>query len=222
MENSANGNMRVVLVDDHALVRAGLRSLLEKMPGVEVVLETGDGRRVSKQLREVEADLLLLDIALPGLNGLDVASRVRREHPDLSIIMLSMYSNEEYVLQALRAGANGYLLKDSATAELELALQSVRHGKTYLSPGISKTLVDEYLQRPDRARSPLERLTARQREILQLVAEGHTTRKIAELLNISVKTVETHRAQLMTRLEIRDVAGLVRYAVRTGLVSADQ
>ena len=104
MENSANGNMRVVLVDDHALVRAGLRSLLEKMPGVEVALETGDGRRVSKQLREVEADLLLLDIALPGLNGLDVASRVRREHPDLSIIMLSMYSNEEYVLQALRAG----------------------------------------------------------------------------------------------------------------------
>lgn len=221
MEKSVFDKFKIALVDDHALVRAGIRSLLEQMPDVEVVLETSDGRRVGKQLRDVDADLLLLDIALPGLNGLDVAARVRREHENLAIIMLSMYSNEEYVLQALRSGANGYLLKDSATAELELALQAVRQGKTYLSPGISKTLIDEYLQRPDKAKSPLERLTARQREILQLVAEGHTTRRIAELLSVSVKTVETHRAQLMTRLEIRDVAGLVRYAVRTGLVSAD-
>lgn len=211
----------VLLADDHSLVRAGIRALLDNIGTVEVVAETGDGRQVLRLVKEHQPRLVLLDIAMPSLNGLEAAARIHRDFPDTAVIMLSMHANEEYVLQALRAGASGYLVKDAATAELEIALRSVINGKTYLSPSISKTLIDEYLGNSAKARSPLERLTARQREILQLVAEGRTTRQIAELLSVSVKTVETHRAQLMDRLEIRDIPGLVRYAIRTGLIQSD-
>lgn len=211
----------VLLADDHGLVRAGIRSLLENIDNIEVVAETGDGRQVLRLVKERKPRLALLDIAMPSLNGLEAATRIHRDFPETSVIMLSMHSNEEYVLQALRAGASGYLVKDAATAELEIALRSVINGKTYLSPSISKTLIDEYLDNSAKARSPLERLTPRQREILQMVAEGKTTRMIAETLSVSVKTVETHRAQLMDRLEIRDIPGLVRYAIRTGLVQID-
>src|SRR5690606_38222664 len=161
----------VVLADDHSLVRAGIRALLESIPNVDVVAETGDGRQVLRLVKEHQPRIVLLDIAMPTLNGLEAAARIRRDY-DTLVIMLSMHANEEYVLQALRAGASGYLVKDSATAELEIALRSVNAGKTYLCPNISKTLVDEYLGNSEKARSPLERLTARQREILQLVAEG--------------------------------------------------
>ncbi|HEX7047660.1 MAG TPA: response regulator transcription factor [Gammaproteobacteria bacterium] len=212
---------RVVLADDHGLVRAGIRSLLEGIGNVEVIAETGDGRQVLRLVKEYEPHIVLLDIAMPSLNGLEVAARITKDFPDTAVIMLSMHANEEYVLQALRAGASGYLVKDAATAELEIALRSVINGKTYLSPSISKTLIDEYLDNSSKARSPLERLTPRQREILQMVAEGNTTRMIAETLSVSVKTVETHRAQLMDRLEIRDIPGLVRYAIRTGLIQSD-
>lgn len=208
----------VLLADDHGLVRAGIRSLLENIGNVEVVAETGDGRQVLRLVKEHQPNIVLLDIAMPSLNGLEAAARISKDFPDTAIIMLSMHVNEEYVLQALRAGASGYLVKDAATAELEIALRSVINGKTYLSPSISKTLIDEYLDNSSKARSPLERLTPRQREILQMVAEGNTTRMIAETLSVSVKTVETHRAQLMDRLEIRDIPGLVRYAIRTGLI----
>lgn len=211
----------ILLADDHSLVRAGIRALLDNIGTVEVVAETGDGRQVLRLVKEHQPRLVLLDIAMPSLNGLEAAARIHRDFPDTAVIMLSMHANEEYVLQALRAGASGYLVKDAATAELEIALRSVINGKTYLSPSISKTLIDEYLGNSAKARSPLERLTARQREILQLVAEGRTTRQIAELLSVSVKTVETHRAQLMDRLEIRDIPGLVRYAIRTGLIQSD-
>lgn len=211
----------VLLADDHSLVRAGIRSLLERIENVHVIGETGDGRQVLRLVKEHQPDLVLLDIAMPSLNGLEAAARLSRDFPDTAVIMLSMHANEEYVLQALRAGASGYLLKDAAIAELEIAIRSVINGKTYLSPSISKTLIDEYLGNSAKARSPLERLTARQREILQLVTEGYTTRQIAEMLNVSVKTVETHRAQLMDRLEIRDIPGLVRYAIRTGLIQPD-
>jgi len=211
----------VLLADDHSLVRAGIRALLDNIGNIEVVAETGDGRQVLRLVKEHEPRLVLLDIAMPSLNGLEAAARIHRDFPDTAVVMLSMHANEEYVLQALRAGASGYLVKDAATAELEIAIRSVINGKTYLSPSISKTLIDEYLGNSAKARSPLERLTARQREILQLVAEGLTTRKIAELLSVSVKTVETHRAQLMDRLEIRDIPGLVRYAIRTGLIQSD-
>lgn len=211
----------VLLADDHGLVRAGIRALLDNIGNVDVVAETGDGRQVLRLVKEHEPRLVLLDIAMPSLNGLETAARVHRDFPDTSVVMLSMHANEEYVLQALRAGASGYLVKDAATAELEIAIRSVINGKTYLSPSISKTLIDEYLGNSTKARSPLERLTARQREVLQLVTEGRTTRQIAELLSVSVKTVETHRAQLMDKLEIRDIPGLVRYAIRTGLIQPD-
>lgn len=211
----------VLLADDHGLVRAGIRALLNNIGNVDVVAETGDGRQVLRLVKEHEPRLVLLDIAMPSLNGLEAAARIHRDFPDTAVVMLSMHANEEYVLQALRSGASGYLVKDAATAELEIAIRSVINGKTYLSPSISKTLIDEYLGNSAKARSPLERLTARQREILQLVTEGRTTRQIAELLSVSVKTVETHRAQLMDRLEIRDIPGLVRYAIRTGLIQPD-
>jgi DNA-binding NarL/FixJ family response regulator len=211
----------VVLADDHGLVRAGIRQLLAEVNRVEVVAETGDGREVIKLVKEHQPRIVLLDIGMPGLNGLEVAARLSKEYPGTAVIMLSMHSNEEYVLRALRAGASGYLLKDAATSELELAIQSVIHGKTYLSPQISRTLVQEYLDNSAAARSPLERLTVRQREILQLVAEGHTTREIADMLNVSVKTVESHRSAVMERTRRKDVAGLTRFAIQTGLIQAD-
>jgi DNA-binding NarL/FixJ family response regulator len=162
-----------------------------------------------------------MDIAMPGLNGIEVASRVAKDHPDAKVIILSMHVTEEYVLQAMRAGAKGYLLKDSATVELELALRAVMKGETYLSPSVSRHVVDGFVRGKAGEEGSPELLTPRQREILQLIAEGHTTKEIAVKLNLSTKTVETHRTQLMDRLGIHDVAGLVRYAIRVGLVTAN-
>jgi DNA-binding NarL/FixJ family response regulator len=218
----------VLLADDHNLVRAGIRSLLAGIHGFEVIAEADNGRDALKLIDEHRPDIVLLDIAMPELNGLEVASRIHRDHPDISVIILSMHSNEEYVLQALRAGASGYLLKDSAPTELELALRSVARGETYLSPSISKHVVDDYLRRVsnkslDEPREPgLQDLTPRQREILQLIAEGNSTKEIAQKLIVSVKTIESHRIQLMERLGIHDIAGLVRYAIRMGIVSPEK
>jgi len=211
-------NTRVMLADDHALVRAGLRSLLEKMVAVEVIAEAGDGREAIELIQKHQPQVVLMDVAMPGLNGLEAVARVTKEFPTVKVIILSMHANEEYVLQALRAGASGYLLKDAAVAELELALQAVGRSETYLSPRISKPVIDSYLERLGNQRAPLDRLTPRQREIVQLIAEGKSTKEIAFLLKVSVKTVEAHRAQLMERLGIHEVAGLVRYAMRVGLV----
>jgi DNA-binding NarL/FixJ family response regulator len=213
--------IRVILADDHALVRAGIRSLLEKLPSVEVVAEAANGREAIDLIKSGAPDVVLMDIAMSGLNGLEAAARVVKDFPGVKIIILSMHANEEYVMQALRVGVAGYLLKDAATAELELALQAVARGETYLSPGISRRVVDSYLGRVSHKPGPLAHLTARQREILQLVAEGKSTKEIAFILNVSAKTVETHRAQLMDRLDIHDVPGLVRYAIRVGLVSSE-
>jgi DNA-binding NarL/FixJ family response regulator len=157
---------------------------------------------------------------MPGLSGLDVSEQLERELPEVRVVVLSMHANEEYVLQALRSGAVGYMLKDSATAELELALKAVMQGETYLSPPISKQVVEGYVQRVGAEQPASEKLTPRQREVLQLIAEGHSTKEIAYRLELSVKTVETHRAQLMERLQIRDIAGLVKYAIRSGLASS--
>jgi DNA-binding NarL/FixJ family response regulator len=211
---------RVVLVDDHALVRAGLRALLANVPGVEVAGEAGDGHAALELVERVRPRVVFLDLALPGLNGLEVAARLKKSHPEVRVIALSMHTSEEYVLQALRAGAAGYVVKEASDNELELALRAVLDGRTYLSPAISKRVVDAYLERSAGAAVEPVALTPRQREILQLVAEGHSTKAIAGKLGVSVKTVETHRAQLMERLGIRDVAGLVRYAVRTGMVDS--
>jgi len=219
---------KVLLADDHTLVRAGIRSLLKNIPGFEVVAEADNGRDALKLIEQHHPDLVLLDIAMSELNGLEVAARLNKEHPEIHVIILSMHSSEEYVLQALRAGASGYLLKDSAPTELELALRSVSRGETYLSPSISKHVVDDYLRRvsskgDDKVSLPgLQELTSRQREILQLIAEGNSTKEIAEKLILSVKTIESHRIQLMERLGIHDIAGLVRYAIRMGIVSPEK
>ncbi len=218
--------IRVVLADDHALVRAGIRALLENIEGVSVVAEASDGRAALRAVADHRPDVVLMDIAMAGLNGLEAAARLAREHPAVRVVMLSMHANEEYVLRALQAGAIGYLLKDADTAELELAVRAAARGEAYLSPAVSRHLIADYMRRVGQTPQPAESLsyslsllTPRQREVLQLIAEGRTTREIARLLNISVKTVETHRAQLMERLDIHDVASLVRYAIRAGLTS---
>jgi len=212
--------VRVHLADDHALVRAGIRALLEGLEGVTVVAEAANGIEVLELARKHRPDVVLLDISMPGLGGLEASAQLKQELPEVRVVMLSMHANEEYVLQALRAGAAGYMLKDSATAQLELALQAVMQGETYLSPPISKQMVEGYLQRVGSEQPAADNLTPRQRQVLQLIAGGHSTKEIAYRLELSVKTVETHRAQLMERLEIRDIAGLVKYAIRSGLVTA--
>ena len=210
--------IRILLADDHTLVRAGLKSLLSLMPGIEVVAEAADGREAVELAGTQHPDIVLMDINMPELNGLDAAERITREHEGVRVIILSMFGNEQYVEQALRSGASGYLLKDADVRELELAITAVMRGDTYLSPAAAKHATTLAM----RATTNKEPLTARQREILQLIAEGASTKDIAQRLDLSVRTVETHRAQIMDRLEIRDVAGLVRYAIRTGLVRADE
>ena len=212
--------IRVLLADDHSLVRAGIRSLLGAMAEVEVVGEAASGEEAIELAGAKRPDVVLMDIAMKGMTGLEAAAVLRERVPEVRVVILSMHSGEEYVLQALRAGAAGYLLKDAATGELELALRSVMRGESWLSPAVSRQVVEGYVQRTAGEAAP-EVLTARQREVLRLVAGGKSTKEIAFLLNLSVKTVETHRAQIMERLGIRDVAGLVRYALRTGLLPPD-
>jgi DNA-binding NarL/FixJ family response regulator len=218
--------IKVILVDDHSLVRAGIRSLIQNIAGVEVIAEANNGRDAIRLIDELIPDLVLLDIAMPELNGLEVISRISKDNTDTKVIILSMHTNEEYVVQALKSGAAGYLLKDSAPNELEIAVNAVMRGETYLSPAISKHVVDNYLRRisdvsTEKEKGPdiFRQLTSRQREILQLIAEGNSTKEIANKLNVSIKTVETHRMQLMERIGIHDVAGLVRYAIRMGIIT---
>ncbi|HYU70234.1 MAG TPA: response regulator transcription factor [Burkholderiales bacterium] len=211
--------VRVLLADDHALVRAGIRALLGGLEGVTVVAEAGNGSEVLELARKHRPDVVLLDISMPGLGGLEASAQLKQQLPEVRVVMLSMHANEEYVLQALRAGAAGYMLKDSATAELELALYAVMQGETYLSPRISRQMVEGYVQRVGAEQPATDNLTPRQRQVLQLIAGGHSTKEIAYRLELSVKTVETHRAQLMERLQIHDIAGLVKYAIRNGLVT---
>jgi DNA-binding NarL/FixJ family response regulator len=212
--------VRILLAEDHTLVRAGIRALLESLEGAEVVAEASDGREALRLAQVHHPDILLMDITMKGLNGLEATARLAKERSTTRVIMLSMHSDQLYVRQALQAGAAGYLLKGADVAELELALKAVMRGDTYLSPSVSKDLVGDLLTGTPAAH-PLEELTPRQREILQLVAEGLTTKEIASRLDLSIKTVETHRAQLMERLDIHDVAGLVKFAIRAGLTQAD-
>ena len=210
--------LRVVIVEDHALVRAGMRALLQKIEGVEVVSDVGDGWEAVKSVQTDAPDLVLMDIAMPGLNGLDATLRIIKESPTTRVILLSMHANEEYFEQALEVGASGYLLKGAELAELELALRTVARGETYLTPAVAKYAIKAYREKSEGPSGPLMKLSMRQREILQLIAEGQTTKDIAQRLNLSVKTVETHRSQLMERLDIHDVPGLVRFAMRVGLI----
>jgi DNA-binding NarL/FixJ family response regulator len=230
--------IRILLAEDHALVRAGFRSLLQSFPNVEVVGEAKNGREALRLIEAHRPNIVLMDIMMPDLNGLEATRRITKEFPYVRVIILSMNAAEEYVLQAIRAGASGYLLKDGSITELEQAIRAVAAGEKFLSSAVSKYVIAGYVQR---AGSPgasdtfagasgsigssgsawtIEKLTPRQREILQLIAEGNTTKEIAKRLEISVKTVETHRMQLMERLDIHDIAGLVRFAIRVGLVEA--
>lgn len=214
--------IRVLLAEDHALVRAGLCALLRNVPGIEIVAEAGDGQEALRLIREHQPDVVLLDIAMPGLNGLDVLARIKGDCPAIRVIILSMHANEEYVKHALRAGASGYVLKDAGAADLEQAIGRVARGESYLSTTLPQRIANEHAKNHAREPGPHATLTPRQREILQLLAEGHSTKDIAHILQLSAKTVETHRAQLMERLGIHDVPGLVRYAIRAGLVSPEQ
>lgn len=214
--------IRVLLAEDHALVRAGFRALLSKLPGIEVVAEAADGREALALVKMHQPDVILMDISMAGLNGLEAAVRIAKEFPEVRVLMLSAHANEDYVKQALRAGAAGYLVKDAGLSELELAVQAVARGETYLSPAVSKHVVADYLRRARAEPDLVELLTPRQREILQLIAEGHSTKEIARILHVSPKTVETHRTQLMERLDIHDIAGLVRYAIRVGVLNLDE
>jgi DNA-binding NarL/FixJ family response regulator len=211
-------HLRILLVEDHALVRAGMKALLQKIEGTEVVADMGDGLEAVKYVQTAAPDLVLMDIAMPGMNGLDATARVVKESPTTRVILLSMHANEEYLRQALQVGASGYLLKGAELAELELAIKTVSRGETYLTPAVARYAVDAYRVTSEGPSGPLAKLSMRQREVLQLIAEGQTTKDIAHRLNLSVKTVETHRSQLMERLDIHDVPGLVRFAMRVGLI----
>jgi DNA-binding NarL/FixJ family response regulator len=213
--------IRVLLADDHHLVRSGIRALVERVKGVSVVAEAREGHEALRLVESTRPDVVLTDISMPGINGLTLTARLTAEWPQVRVVILSMHHSDAYVSEALRAGAAGYLLKDASVAELELALRSVMAGGKYLSPAVSKQMVEAFLTPAGDGPAAPARLTVRQREVLQAIAEGHGTKAIANILGISVKTVETHRADLMRRLDIHDVAGLVRYAIQTGIASAD-
>jgi len=213
--------IRLLLADDHRLMRAGLRALLHSLPQVQVVAEAGNGYEALQLAEQHRPDIVIMDIGMGELNGLEATARLTKLAPAPHVIILSMHANEEYVRRALQAGAVGYLLKGAEPAELEFAIQAVMRGETYLTPAVSKQVIHDYLESGAAKPDPLGELTPRQREVLQLIAEGQSTKEIAYRLNLSIKTVEAHRGELMNRLDIHDVAGLVRFAIRTGLVTPD-
>jgi DNA-binding NarL/FixJ family response regulator len=215
------GSTRVILVDDHRLLRSGVRSLLEDLEDIEVVAEASDGLEALALIERHRPDVILSDITMPGLNGLELSERVAAAYPEARVIILSMHSDPEYVRKAILAGASGYLLKDSEETELGLAIRAVGRGEFYLSPRAAGHVVDNLVKRPPAVPDAASVLTPRQSEILVLIADGMTTKAIARKLGISDKTVEAHRTQLMDRLDIHDIAGLVRYAVRAGLLGPD-
>ncbi len=215
-------SIRILLADDHKITRQGLRSLLEKQPDMEVVAEAEEGRTAVRLVRELVPNVVIMDVSMPDLNGMEATRRIVAEFPNVKIIALSMHSDSLFVTEMLRSGASGYLLKDCAFEELERAIRTVMANKTYLSPSISGVVVDDYLHRLSKADfSNSEVLSDREREVLQLVAEGKSTKQIALKLHISTKTVETHRRQIMNKLDIHTVAELTKYAIRKGLTSLE-
>lgn len=213
--------IRVLLSDQHALVRAGIRALLERIDEVKVVAEGAGGQQTLELIKAFDPNILLLDITMPGFSGLELLQEIASKFPRVRVIVLTLQDNDEYAALALRAGAAGFISKRAASHELELAIKAVARGEDYLASEISKQATLKYLKGDVSGTFPTV-LTARQREVLQMIAEGHATKEIARRLNISVKTVETHRAQTMDRLDIHDVVGLVRYAIKTGLVEIDE
>ncbi len=215
-------NVMVLLVEDHAIVRQGLRRLLEER-GLVVAGEASDGRQAVKMARELDPDIVIMDITLPRLGGIEATRKIRKMNPDTKVIMLTIHDEESFIYKSLDAGANGYMVKDKATDDLLDAIDTVMRGEVYLSPNFSPKVLDSYRKLSKSGRKRIDdfsRLTNREREILQLIAEGYTSKEIANLLFISVKTVENHRANIMSKLDIHETAGLVRYAVRIGLVDS--
>ncbi len=213
--------LRVLLADDHGVVRKGLRFLLESEPDLEVVGEAADGRQAVDMTSQLRPDVVVMDIAMPRLNGIDATSQIVKQNPDVGVIMLSMYSDEEYLVRTLTAGAKGYLLKDSAETDLVSAVHSVRDGKPFFSPAITKTLLDDYVRRLQQRglADSYELLSDREREVLQLLAEGKTNKEVATIFNLSTHTVETHRTHIMQKLNLHNTAEIVLYAVRKKIIS---
>ena len=211
---------KIVIAEDHTILRAGLRALLAAQNGLEVIGEAGDGREAIRKVDTLQPDLLLIDLSMPKLNGIDAIREIKSQHPEIKIIVLTVHKSEEYIIAALQAGANGYMLKDASQNELLLAIDYVINGKTFLSPSISDKVVDAFLNtdKKDKPAAVLDNLTAREREILKLVAEGNTNKKIAEHLCISLKTVEKHRSNLMKKLDLRNTAALTAYAIAKKMV----
>ena len=221
MHQPRTNKLRLVLADDHTMMRSGLRLLLEREPDFSVVGEASDGRQAIEILETQSVDVVVMDVAMPNLNGIEAARRITDAHPNTAIIILSMHSDESYVLRALNAGARGYLLKDSAESDLIAAVYAVSEGKAFFSPVISKLLVDDYVRqlRQRGVEDSYELLTPRERELLQLLAEGKTTKEVATLLNLSPYTVDTHRANLMRKVNLNSLPELILYAVRKGVIS---
>jgi DNA-binding NarL/FixJ family response regulator len=214
-------SIRVLLADDHKLIRAGLRLVVDQRPDLSVVGEADDGRQAVELAKSLKPDVVVMDIGMPNLNGIEAARQIREIRPDAAVVMLSMHSDEGYVLRALAAGARAYLLKDSATTDLVQAIHAVAEGKSFFSPAVSKVLLQDYMRKLQRtgAEDSYDLLSPREREVLQLVAEGKSNKEIAGLLNLSVYTVETHRAKIMQKLNLKGVPELILYAVRKGIIS---
>ena len=214
--------IRVLLAEDHSIVRAGLRSLLEKEPDIEVVAEAKDGRTTVRLSRELSPDVVIMDISMEDLNGVEATRQIRADSPQVAVLGLSMHSDEQFVVGMLSAGALGYLIKDCAVEELTQAIRTVVSQKTYLSPAISGILVKAYVSRLSTGdSSPSSILTTKEREVLQLLAEGKTSKQIASGLNLSVRTIENHRQQVMKKLDMHTIAELTKYAIRKGITSLE-
>jgi two-component system, NarL family, response regulator NreC len=221
MGTAAMDNLRILLADDHNILRDGMRLLLERQPGFEVVGEASDGREIVDLAREQRPDVIVMDIAMPNMNGIEATRRIVENHPETGVVILSMHYDESYVLRSLKAGAKAYLLKDALKAELISAIRAVSEGRSFFSPKISRVLQEDYIEALGRkdADDSYELLTSREREVLQLVAEGKTNKEIAGILNVSMYTVDTHRTHILQKLNLHSVPELILYAVRKGIIS---
>jgi len=212
---------RILLADDHTVIRSGLRMVLEKQADFEVIGEAGDGRQAVKMAQELHPDVIVMDIAMPNLNGIDAAKQIVNQDSQVAVVILSMHSDEGYVMRALKSGAKAYLLKDSAEADLIRAVRAVKEGKSFFSPAVSRMLLEDYVRQLQQrgAEDSYELLSPREREILQLIAEGKTNKEVAAILNLSLYTVETHRTHILQKLNLHSVPELILYAVRKGIIS---